>query len=80
MQYYKIEWTDHFSESSWKTKEEMKEWASKTKQNVAVTVGAVSYEDDDIVVLSASFDGESVFGDNMAIFKTNIINRKKIKI
>jgi len=69
--YKKIQWYDHFSDSRWKSKEEIAEWASKP--SICTTVGEVTYEDNDIIVLSASSDGEENYGEHMAIFKKNII-------
>lgn len=72
--YIKIKWLDHKSDSSWKTKSEIKTWASKNL--LCETIGRITYEDDDVIVLSASFDGEDNYGESMCIIKKNIISMK----
>ena len=83
-QFYKIEWTDHFSDSSWKDKVEIASWVKEDIKHNCTTVGIITYEDDKIVVVSASFvkglNKDDSFGENMAIYKNNIIKRTKIKV
>ena len=80
MKYYKITWIDHFPLPDWSTKKEIKEWALRKKKECCVTVGTISYEDDDVIVLSASFDGDDSFGDSLAIRKSDIIKKKRIVV
>lgn len=83
-QYYKIEWTDHFSESAWKDKTEIATWVKEDIKHICTTVGMVTYEDKNILVISASvvngLGNEGLFGENMAIYKTNIIKKTEIKV
>lgn len=67
----KIKWRDHFSDSKWMTKKELKVWA--TKPTICTTIGYVTYEDKTVIVLSSSFDGDESWGENMCILKQNII-------
>ena len=71
--YTTILWLDHKSDSSWKSKKEIQEWA--TKNSLCETVGEITYEDEDVIVLSASFDGDDEWGENMCILKVNIIKK-----
>lgn len=66
-----IKWRDHFSSSSWKTKKELEEWAKKPC--ICTTTGEVTYEDKEVIVLSASHDGDESYGENMCILKKNIV-------
>jgi hypothetical protein len=66
-----IHWRDHHSDDTWKSLDEIKEWATKPK--ICTSRGILTYEDDEIVVLSSSDDGEGNFGENMCILKKNII-------
>lgn len=70
-QYRIIYWDDHHSDSSWKTENEIKEWATKRKP--CVTRGWVTFENRKCIVLSASFDGDNSYGENMCILKANIV-------
>lgn len=72
--YTTIKWMDHHSDTSWKDKKEIKEWA--TTPIVCTTIGEITYEDKDVVVLSASFDGDNEYAENMCILKINIVDRK----
>lgn len=67
----KIKWRDHHSDSAWKSPKELKVWA--TKPCICITIGWITYEDKDVIVLSSSFDGDESYGENMCILKTNII-------
>jgi len=69
--YKTIRWLDHESKSAWLDEKELKEWA--TKRTVCTTKGWVTYEDKDVIVLSASFDGDDSYGENMCILKKCII-------
>ena len=80
MQYYKITWTDHFPLPEWSLKEDIEKWALEKKGQHCVTVGVITYEDKDVVVISASFDGDENYGDSLAIAKVDIVKRKKIKV
>ena len=71
MKYKTVRWFDHFRDGSWKTLEDIKEWA--TKPIPCITKGWVTYEDKNILVLSASFDGEGSYGENICILKKDII-------
>jgi hypothetical protein len=65
-----IKWEDHHSDSSWKNSKEMAIWASKP--NICTTKGWVTFENKNVIVLSASFDGDESYGENMCILKKNI--------
>ena len=78
MKYTKITWEDHFSESSWKHKDDMKEWANSRTKKHCITVGTITFEDKDKLVLSASFDGEENYGENMCIIKKNIVKTEEL--
>lgn len=67
----KIKWRDHHSDDSWKTKNEIAIWAKTPR--ICTTKGVVTYEDKNVIVLSASFDGEESYGENMCILKNNIV-------
>lgn len=67
----KIKWLDHYSDSAWKTPKELKTWA--TKKNICTSIGWVTFEDKNVIVLSSSFDGDESYGENMCILKRNII-------
>jgi hypothetical protein len=69
--YTTIRWLDHFSDSSWKTKSEIEKWA--TKPNICVTTGEITFQNEKVIVLSASFDGTDGYGENMCILKANIV-------
>lgn len=71
LKYKTVKWLDHNSDSAWKSKEEIAEWA--TKQTICITKGVVTYEDKNVIVLSASFDGDESYGENMCILKNNIV-------
>lgn len=66
-----IRWIDHKSEGTWKNKKELKEWASKPL--ICTTVGKITYEDKNVIVLSATHDGEEDYGENMCIMKKLIV-------
>ena len=70
LKFRKIHWLDHYSDSSWKTEKEIKIWA--TKPTICISKGWVTYEDKKVVVLSASFDGDESYGENICILKNNI--------
>lgn len=67
----KVRWQDHHSDSAWKTPKELKEWA--TKQNICTSIGWITYEDSNVIVLSSSYDGTECYGENMCILKKNIV-------
>jgi len=69
--YKTIRWHDHFSDGTWRTIKEIAVWAKK--RTPCVSIGEVTYEDDEVIVLSASFDGEENYGDNVCILKGNIV-------
>lgn len=66
-----IKWLDHHSDSAWKTKKELETWAKKP--NICTTRGEITYENKNVIVLSASFDGDESWGENMCILKKNIV-------
>lgn len=72
--YVTIVWEDHHSDSSWKNKKEIKDWA--TKKSNCKTIGEITYEDKDVIVLSSSFDGDESYGESMCILKKNIVSTK----
>ena len=66
-----VRWLDHNSDSAWKTPKEIEAWVSKP--TICITKGWLTYEDSKVLVLSASFDGDESWGENMCILKINII-------
>lgn len=70
-QYKTIKWLDHFSDSEWQTKREIKNWASKPL--ICKTKGIITYEDKYVIVLSATKDGNGRYGENMCILKSCIV-------
>lgn len=79
MQYYKITWTDCFSESTWKDRKEIEEWAKENFNKQCTTIGYITYEDKNLIVVSASSNAREDYGEHMAILKPNIIKRVKVK-
>jgi hypothetical protein len=69
--YKTIKWKDHFSNSEWQTKKEIKLWASRPV--ICITKGIITYEDKNVIVLSATTDGHGHYGENMCILKNNIL-------
>ena len=69
--YITLRWLDCFSDEDWKTKEEIAKWVKENK--LCTTIGEITYEDKNVIVLSASFDGEDGYGENMCILKSCII-------
>jgi|TARA_R100000501_G_C2594472_1_gene93444 hypothetical protein len=81
MKYYKITWKDYFSAPEWKDKEALSKWVKKEDEGEhCTTVGVISYEDKDVVVVSASFDGQESYGDSIAIYKSCIVKKKPLDI
>lgn len=66
-----IYWQDHFSDSSWKTEKEIEELIKK--QKTCISKGWLVYENNEFIVLAASFDGEESYGDTISILKKNIV-------
>jgi hypothetical protein len=79
MKYYEITWKDHFSETGWKDKDELEKWVKDRKKHPCVSIGQIVYEDDDVIVLAGSHDGEDSHGDFMAIYKNHIIKKRIVK-
>lgn len=79
MKIYEIRWKDHFSDSSWRDEDDIKEWVTKHKKKFCTTVGRIIYQDDDILVMCASDDGDDSYGDLMAIYKNHIIKKTIIR-
>lgn len=77
--YYKVTWLDHFSESEWKSKSEIAEMV-EDRRDPCITVGEITFENEEMIVMSASYDGDDNYGDHMAIFKNCIINRELLQI
>jgi hypothetical protein len=69
--YVTINWRDHHSDDSWKTKSEIKKWAIEPR--ICTSRGQITYQDRQVIVLSASFDGQENFGENICIIKKNIV-------
>jgi hypothetical protein len=72
----RVEWRDHFSDSSWMDRDEITVWVEKHASTMCVSVGTVTYEDRDKLVVSGSVDGGDNYGENMCIFKKDIIKRE----
>ena len=77
---YRVTWKDHFSDSSWKDEKEIREWVEECKSEPCVTIGDVVYQDEDVLVLSATTDGGDNRGDLMGIYKNHIIKKQLIKL
>ena len=69
--YKTISWEDHFGDSEWQTKKEIKKWASKPL--ICRTKGIITFENKKVIVLSATFDGHGHYGENICILKKNIV-------
>lgn len=66
-----IRWQDHVSDSRWMSIKEIATWVSKP--TICTSKGIVTYEDSKLIVLSASFDGEDSYGENICIMKKCIV-------
>lgn len=77
---YRVTWKDHFSDSSWMDIHEIQEWVEKSKKEPCITIGELVYQDDDVIVLSATDDGSGNRGDLMGIYKNHVIRKQKLKI
>jgi len=66
----KIKWIDAESRSEWMSVDEIKDWVKKLKP--CQSVGRISYEDDNFIVVSGSYDGENNYGENIIIPKSLI--------
>ena len=69
----KITWWDHRSDSSWLDEEQIKEFARESSRSVCVSVGVVTYEDHNVMVVSSSEDGEGAYGENICLLKSAVI-------
>ena len=67
----KVKWLDHSSIASWMSKKEIKDWA--IAPTICISYGEVTYEDSQVIVLSASHDGGENYGENICIYKVCII-------
>ena len=76
---YRVTWKDHFSDSSWKDDKEIKTWVEECKKELCSTIGAVVYQDDEVIVMSASKDGGDSYGDLMCIYKNHITRKQLVK-
>ena len=76
MKRLEVFWKDHFSESGWKSDDEVAEWVKNKMKGRCRTTGYVAYEDDDVLVIAGSYDGEECFGDFQAIYKNHITKRR----
>lgn len=74
---YEVKWKDHFSDSAWKALSEIEDWV-KENSKPCTTRGTVIYQDDEILVLSASDDGGGNYGDLMAIYKNHIVKKRRL--
>jgi len=73
--YKKIIWEDHFSDSAWQSREEIREWVLSRRKTLCVTIGEITHEDEDMVVVCSSFDGDDRYGECIGIFKGTILER-----
>jgi len=74
--YIKVMWNDHFSDDSWMSLEQLREWVLDSK--VCITVGLVTYEDSEKLLVSATHSADEMYADNMCILKNNIIKIEKL--
>lgn len=74
---YIVRWKDHFSESSWKSPEEIEEWVEENTEP-CTTRGTVVFQNRYIVVFSATDDGGGNYGDLMAIYKNCIVSKRRL--
>jgi len=77
---YRVTWKDHFSDSSWKDEKEIQEWVDKSKKEPCVTIGEAVYQDQDVLVLSATEDGSGNRGDLMGIYKNHIVKKQLVEL
>lgn len=71
IKYRTIKWLDHYSDGTWKNKEQLAEFGKK--KTICTTKGWVTYEDDDVIILSATRTSDGDWGENMCILKCCII-------
>ena len=75
----KVTWKDHFSESRWMDKYEIEEWVEESKKELCTSIGEKVFEDDDLIVLSATDDGGGNKSDLMGIYKNDIIKSEPLE-
>jgi hypothetical protein len=75
----KIYWKDIGSLSdSWESKDNLLKNAEKRYTEECTTVGEVIFENENYVVVAASFDGSDMYHDSSMIMKSVICKREKI--
>lgn len=76
----KITWRDiHAIPTQWLTIQDSIGKAKKMFNQEHLTVGFVVYEDENMVVISATFDGVDLYNDSSMIPKGVIIKREEIE-
>lgn len=76
---YEVTWKDHFSETGWKDSDELEKWVKKNKAKLCTSVGKIVYQDEEILVLAGSHDGDESHGDFMAIYKNHIVRKRILR-
>ena len=74
----KITWWDHRSDSSWLDTEQIKEFAKDSSRSVCSSVGMITYEDANVIVVSSSEDGEGGYGENICLLKSAVIEIEEL--
>lgn len=74
---YIVSWLDHFSDSRWMSEEELREFLD-SNLGTCTNVGYKSYEDDNWVIISGSYDGDGGYGENIAIHKKVIVSMTEL--
>ncbi len=77
MKRLEVHWKDHFSESGWKTDDEVVEWVKERKSHRCITRGFLVHEDDEVLVIAGTYDGDGGYGDFQAIYKNHITKKRR---
>jgi hypothetical protein len=78
MKYIQVFWRDAFSDSAWKTVDDIKDWVKKNHDEVCVSIGEQVHEDKYYLVLAGSNNGSDEYGELTAIPKNWIVEIKMI--
>jgi len=74
-----VHWIDAESDSSWKSLEEIKDWAKKAYQNLNESTGEIVLKTKNYIVVSGSKDSYGNFGELTMIPKGWVKKIKEIK-
>jgi hypothetical protein len=78
MKYIQVFWRDAFSDSSWKTPDEIKKWVNEKHKELCVSVGEEIYSDKYYLVLAGSFNGDDGYGELTAVPRNWIVEIKPV--